>query len=82
MQKLTEKAKPMVDVEERCLNCGSSALKWDYVIKGPAEVSQGRHHTGEMSVCMFLGCTACSDTVRVESLDVFLDRLRHGRSNG
>jgi hypothetical protein len=52
----------------KCKDCGSTNLDVAYTIRGPSGIPQGRHHTGELDVLVFLGCQECSATLAVESL--------------
>lgn len=66
------------DDARTCPACGGTELSWGSTIRGPTGVSQGRHHTGELAVQVFLGCS-CGETIEVHDLDEFLGGVEPAR---
>lgn len=60
-----------------CPECSGTDLEWGYVLTGPPGVSQGRHHTGELEVVVYLGCSQCSHTLHRGPLGELLGNLPH-----
>lgn len=58
-----------------CPECGGTDLEWAYSLRGPPGIANGRHVTSEIVVQVYLGCSECSHTVHVETLDQFLVRV-------
>lgn len=52
---------------EACVKCGSSDLTWHCAPDNRGGVTDGRICMREVSVIFFLGCNACSETLRTVS---------------
>lgn len=61
-----------------CPACGGGDLFWGHTLKVPAGIAQGRLHTGDLTVVVFLGCP-CGATIETMDLDEFLGGVQPQR---
>ena len=52
-----------------CSNCGSSMLRWEYGVKNNSNIADGCLYMRNMVPIAYLGCEACSETIRVCSIE-------------
>ncbi len=61
--------------KEKCGECGSLELEWDYGNKITSKVVQGRLNTSDVKTFFYLGCSQCSETVKIIDCDEVVNIL-------
>jgi hypothetical protein len=67
---------------EKCPECGSTNLQWGISHATRSSAPDGRLRMSEVSTVAFLGCGACSETVRTLDEQGIIDTLRAAQAKG